>query len=114
MFAIPLPWLVNRYTIGIAVAVGLIVGGYAKGHHDAASACHDGELRAQIASMQRDIAAAAAAEDTQKKLADKLAATNADLQQQVTAYETELASRTAPACRLDQRDADRLRGVKGR
>jgi hypothetical protein len=101
----------NRYVLGSLVIGALIGGAYYKGYSSASLRCHDGELRAQIATMQRDMAAWRAADEVERMLQADLARDNADLQQKVTDYETDLATRPNPGCALSPADADRLRGI---
>ena len=114
MPAFLLPILLNRYTIGAVIALGLILGAYLKGYSAASANCHDAQLRAIIATQARDIKAA---ETASKMAADeqaRLAAENIELNNLVNDYEKELLLKPVPACSLDQRDVDRLRGIGGR
>lgn len=106
-----LSFLVNRYTIGAAIALGLMLGAYWKGYTSASSRCHEAELRAQIASMKRDLAAWKAADEIEKLLQADLARQNRELQDMVTDYEKELALRPDTGCRIDGRDVERLRRI---
>ena len=117
MPAFLLPLLVNRYTIGAAIAVGLILGAYWKGYSAASARCHDAELRAIIATQARDLKAWAAADKVAKDEQARMAAELIELQQMVTDYEKELLLRPAPACSLtpdDVRALERVRGNGGR
>jgi hypothetical protein len=111
MPAFLLPLLVNRYTIGAVIGLGLLLGAYWKGYSTAAQKCHDAELRTIIATQQRDMAAWRAADEVEKLLQADIEADNADLQDKVRQYETELAQRPDASCRLDERDVIRLRGI---
>lgn len=106
-----LPLLVNRYTIGAAIVLGLLLGAYWKGYSTAASRCHEAELRAIIATQARDLAAWKAADDIEKMLQADLEKQNRELSDLVRDYEKELLLRPAPGCSLDERDVDRLRGI---
>ncbi len=106
--------LLNRYTIGALLVAGLAAGAYWKGYSTAAGNCRDAELRAQIAAMERDLAAWKAADDVEKLLQQELNEQNADLQDKVKQYELELQNKPDAACRLDGRDIERLYGIGGR
>ena len=109
-----LVWLLfNRYTMGAALAVGLLAGAYIKGHSDASAKCHDAQLRAEIASLQRDMAAWKAADAVDKMLQDELERQSADLQQKVQDYEAELSKRPDNRCGLSPDDIGRLRVIDG-
>jgi hypothetical protein len=114
MPAFLMPLLVNRYTIGAVIGLGLLLGAYWKGHSTAAQNCRDAELRAQIATMQRDMAAWRAADDIEKLLQSELETQRNDLQDRVKQYEIELAQRPNGKCALDDRDIrnlDRMHGI---
>ena len=107
-----LSMLVNRYTVGVAIVLLMLGGAYYKGYHNAASDCHDAALTLQIANMQRDLDVAAKADKIQQQLQADLTTANEQLQQKVTDYEADLATRPADSrCALDKRDVDRVRGV---
>lgn len=108
-----LPLLVNRYTVGAAIAIGLLLGAYWKGYSTAAGRCHEAELRAKIATMERDLAAWKAADEVEKMLQADLDKQNRELQQLVVDYEKELLLRPAPACRLTPDDVRALERVRG-
>ena len=111
MPAFLLPLLVNRYTIGAVIALGLILGAYWKGYSTAAQKCHDAELRAIIASQARDLKAGEDAAKAAADLQSQLAADNIELHQTVQDYEKELLTKPAPDCALDSRDIDRLHSI---
>jgi hypothetical protein len=103
--------LVNRWTIGGLIALGLLTGAYFKGYWAAREACQDSALKAQIASMQRDLAAWQAADKVEAMLNDEIEASNRELEKKVQEYEDELSKRPVDGrCTLDQRDVDGLRG----
>lgn len=106
--------LLNRYTIGALLVAGLAVGAYWKGYSTAAGNCRDAELRAQIAAMERDLAAWKAADDVEKLLQRELDEQNADLQDKVKQYELELQNRPNGGCTLGPDDIGRLHGIGGR
>jgi hypothetical protein len=114
MPAFLLPLLLNRYTLGAVIALGLILGAYWKGYSAASARCHDAELRAIIATQARDLKAWESADAAAKDEAARLAAELIELQQMVTDYEKEILLKPAPACTLSDVDADRLRGIGGR
>ena len=87
MPAFLLPLLVNRYTIGAVIGLGLLLGAYWKGYSTAAQKCHDAELRAIIATQQRDMAAWRAADDMERLLQRELETQRNDLQDRVKQYE---------------------------
>ena len=110
-----MPLLVNKYTVGAVIGIGLLAGAYLKGYWAAREACQDSALKAQIAAMQRDMAAWRAADKVEKMLADELENENRELEQKVSDYEAELAKRPIDSrCLLDQRDVDGMRGNRGR
>jgi hypothetical protein len=111
MPAFLLPLLVNRYTIGAVIGLGLLLGAYWKGYSTAAQNCRDAELRAIIATQERDMAAWKAADEVEKQLQADIEADNADLQDKVKQYEIELAQRPDAKCALSPADVDRLRGI---
>lgn len=115
-------WLVSKliqpflpYILGGLVAAGLLgsVFAYFKGYGDAAQNCREAELRAQIATMKRDIAAWKAADEVEKILQNEIEADRRDLQDKVTQYETELAAKADTRCLLDERDVRSLDGLRG-
>jgi len=104
--------LINKYTIGAVIGIGLLVGAYAKGHHDAAMACHDAEKQAEIDSLKRDVEINAKSSKILGRLTQKLGQDNQDLQQKVTDYATELALHPELShCKLDGADLKRLRNI---
>lgn len=111
MPAFLIPLLLNRYTIGFLLIAGLVTGAYFKGRWTAEANCHEAELRAQIATMKRDLAAWKAADEVEKILQSEVEAERRDLQEKVTEYEIELALRPDTRCTLDGSDVERLRGI---
>lgn len=101
--------LMNRYTIGVIVVIGLMTGAYFKGKWSAESKCHEAELKAKIASMERDMKAWKDADYMANVLQQELEREHRQLQQKVSEYEAELATRPDNRCTLDQHDVDRLR-----
>lgn len=117
MPAFLIPLLVNRYTIGAVIALGLLLGAYWKGYTDAAARCHDAELRAIIATQARDLKAWESASKTDKDELARLASENIELNNTVNDIEKEFALKPVPPCRLtpdDVRALDRLHDKRGR
>lgn len=113
MPAFLLPLLLNRYTIGGVLALGLLLGAYMKGYMAASAKCHDAELRYKIASLERDIAASKAADEIEKMLQGDIERENLDLQKKVQDYEAELATRPDNRCVLSPADAAAINGLHG-
>lgn len=111
MPAFLMPLLLNRYTVGAVIVLGLLMGAYWKGYSTAAQKCHEAELRAIIATQARDLKAWELADSVAKDEQARLAAEMIELQQMVTDYEKELLLKPAPACTLSDDDARRLRGI---
>jgi hypothetical protein len=114
MIPIP-PWLwglfINKYTIGGVIGLGLLAGAYLKGYMAARETCQDNALKAQIAAMQRDLAAWKAADKVEDMLTAELEADARELEQKVADYERELSKEPLDTrCTLNERDVDRLRG----
>lgn len=109
-----LPYIVNRWTIGGLVGLGLLAGAYVKGYMAARDQCQDNALKAQIASLKRDMLAWKLADDIEQSLQADLAAELSKLERKVQDYEAELAKRPADArCSLtpdDVRSLNRMRG----
>ena len=103
--------LMNRWVIGGLVALAMLGGAYWKGYSAASQNCHDAQLRAVIASMQRDISAAAQADEVARAQAAALDAQRQQLESQVKDYEAALKSRPDPACTLSADDVRALGGV---
>jgi hypothetical protein len=94
--------------VGIVALCGLMAfAGDMHGRRSASAECKESERAAELAAAQRDLAAHKAAAAVAEKSAAELSTYSSDLEQRIIAYEAELKAR--PACRLDQRDADRLR-----
>lgn len=113
MPAFLLPLLLNRYTIGAVIALGLILGAYWKGYSNAAAQCHEAQLRAIIATQARDLKAWEASDKAAKDEAARLAAENIELNNLVTDYEKELLLKPAPSCSLTADDVRALERVRG-
>jgi hypothetical protein len=105
--------LLNKYTLGALAGVALLGGAYVAGYQKASQRCDEATLRAQIASLQRDIAQNTAAADVAKLLSQNIQKENKLLQEKVKDYEVDLAKRPNPSCTIDKRDADRLRSIGG-
>jgi hypothetical protein len=108
-----LPLIMNRYTVGAVIALGLILGAYWKGYSAASARCHDAELRAIIATQARDLKAWEAADSAAKDEQARLAAEMIELQNMVTDYEKELLLKPVPACSLTPDDVRALERVRG-
>lgn len=98
---------------GIAGAV-MLAGAYWKGHSDAAQNCREAELRAEIAALKRDVAAAEAAHRLEAAQTKELEAQRQQLAKEVADYEAALKVRPEPACTLTDDDIGRMRGQRGK
>lgn len=98
---------------GIVGALAL-AGAYFKGHSDAAQNCREAELRAQIAALERDVAAAEAAHRLEVAQTKELEAQRQQLAKEVADYEAALKVRPEPACTLTDDDIGRMRGKRGK
>lgn len=97
----------------VLLAGALAVGGaYVKGRMDGATRCHDAELRAVIASMQRDLTAQSQAQELEASQQAALEAQRQQLEEQVKDYEAALKIRPAAACALTDDDIGRLSGKR--
>lgn len=104
--------LLNRYTIGAVLCAGLIIGAYAKGYSNASAKCHDAALRAQIAGLERDMAAWKVADEVEQDQMAHLEKHHEELEAMVSEYEKELAARPpSNNCALSSDDVKRLRGI---
>lgn len=92
---------------GIAGAV-MLAGAYFKGHSDAAQNCREAELRAEIAALKRDVAAADAAHRLEAAQTKELEAQRQQLAKEVADYEAALKVRPEPACTLTEQDMKAL------
>lgn len=101
-----LPWAILG---GLCCILGLTGGAYLKGRADVAATCRAAELSAEIAGLQRDLAALKAAEKIDRQLRQELIAVREALQKQVADYEADLATRPNGLCALDGRDLEWLR-----
>lgn len=111
----PILWavLTNKYVIGLLLIVGLVTGAYFKGKSVAEANCHDAELQAKIATMQRDLTAWKAAGEIDTMLQKQLESDNQELQDKVTEYATDVATAPADAhCTLTDRDVRSLDGLR--
>lgn len=103
--------LLNRYVIGAGIGLALLGSAYLKGHHDAASACHDAALRAQIETLNKDIAIAKSAALDEQNRANDLAISSETANRKVADYEKHLATNKGDSCPLTGDDVRRLRGI---
>jgi len=106
--------LMNRWVIGGLVALAMLGGAYWKGYSAASQNCHDAQLRAVIASMQRDISAAAQADEVARAQAAALDAQRQQLESQVKDYEIALKTRPEPNCALTDADVGAVGRVPGK
>jgi len=67
----------------------------------------------QLRAAQRDIKVATDTAALAKKQADELTKSNDDLNRKVSDYESVIAKRSGPGCRLTGDDIKRLRGIDG-
>lgn len=101
-------WLMVVVGVGYA---GLY--GYNHGLESARAECQAEALRARLVIAERDLAIAKAAAEDAGTRASGIEAAAAVAERKVKDYEAELAARPAiPACRLDERDAQRLRSIQ--
>lgn len=103
--------LMNRWVIGGLVALAMLGGAYWKGYSTASANCHDAQLLAQIASMQRDVAAAAQAQEVERAQAAELEAQRQQLETKVNDYAEALNARPDAKCALTDDDLRSLGGV---
>mgnify|MGYP006921314829 CR=1 FL=1 len=108
---IALAILTNRYVMIPLLAIAMLFGVYTYGKSVARGECHDAQLRAQIASMQRDISAAQQASEVERAQSNALIVQRQQLESQVKDYEAALKSRPDPACTLSDDDVRALGGV---
>jgi hypothetical protein len=101
-----LPWILGGL---IALGTAGTMTAYFKGRADANANCREADLRAELATLKRDLAAWRAADEVENMLQRDLEAERKQLQERVSEYELELANRPDSRCVLDQRDVDRLR-----
>jgi hypothetical protein len=95
----------------LALLVGLAIG-FVKGEQSATAKCDAANLRAKIASLERDKnIQKAAAEEATAALAE-IAQQKSDLDGKVSSYEAELAKRDDNSCRLSPADIERLRAIR--
>lgn len=95
----------------VAMAAMLFGTGYYKGHSNAASACREKELRAEIAAMKYDVAVQNAADENEAKLNSQIAANAAARETELQAYVDELRSQKDCRRSLDGADIERLRKI---
>lgn len=115
-------WIVSKliepflpYILGGLVAAGLLgsVFAYIKGYGDAAQNCREAELRAELATLKRDMAAWKSADEIEAILRKQLESDAKELQDKVTEYETALAASPKDTrCTLDDRDVRSLDGLR--
>lgn len=107
-----LDWLLGvkwkLWAICLAGGTVALAGAYFLGRHDQAQACHEAELRVEIASLKRDLAVAKDAETAAEKARQELEADAERMKQEIDGYAEELSKRPDPGCNLTQPDIDRL------
>lgn len=97
----------------LAVITGSLGGAYIKGRLDSSANCHERELKAIIASMQRDRQAAIEADKKAKAQIKNMEQEAKRADEEIAKYEEELRNRP-DSCSLTVDDVNRLRGVGGR
>lgn len=106
---------IPKWLPAAGIAGGLaLTGAYWKGHSDAAGACREAELRAQIAALARDVAAAEAAHRLEAAQTKELEAQRQQLAKEVADYEAALKDRPEPNCTLSPHDVRSLGGLSGK
>lgn len=101
--------------VGVAGLIGAaFLTTYAKGYLDARNRCQEAQLRAEIATLKRDMAALKAADEIEAMLTRDLEAERDKLEKEVEDYEAELAQRPDSRCTLSPADVDRLSGKRKR
>ena len=96
---------------GIAGLLAL-TGAYWKGHWDAAQNCREAELRAKIASLERDISAEKDARSLEAAQLLELEGQRQQLAKEIADYEAALRTRPEPRCTLTDDDIGRLSGKR--
>lgn len=106
-----LPALKNVGVILIMIGVVLLahMTGYSRGAAGARAECHEADLKAQIASVQNQLAIQQATSADAEERAARIAADAAELQQKVTDYEATLSKRDV--CALTRADINGLRRI---
>lgn len=100
-------WLAGALAI---LALGWFI--YAKGYSAAEEKCDAASLRAQIATLERDLRIAKSAAADAERRAAVLDETLKANQDQINDYEAELAKRPDPQCGLTGDDVRRLQNLK--
>lgn len=98
---------------GIAGVV-MLAGAYFKGYSDAAQNCREAELRARIASLERDISAEKDARSLEAAQVLELEAQRQQLAKEIADYEAALRTRPEPNCTLSPDDVRSLGGMSGK
>jgi outer membrane murein-binding lipoprotein Lpp len=100
--------------VALAVmATSLLGGAYIKGRMDSSASCREGELRAQIATMERDRKMAEQSAERAKNQVKRLEEAAKRDDEEIARYEEELRKRP-DRCDITNDDVNRLRGGKGR
>ncbi|WP_224580103.1 hypothetical protein [Mesorhizobium sp. BR1-1-16] len=104
----------GRWLIVAVLVIGALGGLYGLGHRNGAAAADTRWQAAMAAEQTRQAAVRAKALDAAVSRELARAKDNAALQDQIDAYENELAARPAdPRCVLSDHDVDRLRKLQG-
>ncbi|MEN6306070.1 MAG: hypothetical protein ABFD96_25315 [Armatimonadia bacterium] len=98
----------------LAAAASVVGAAYLKGRMDSAGNCREAQLQAELATLQRDMAALKAADQIEAMLNADLEAERQKLEKEVADYEAALAARPDSACRLTPDDVGRLSGQRKR
>jgi hypothetical protein len=115
-------WLVSRlimpflpWVLAALMALGAAgsLAGYLKGRADANGNCQEASLRAELATMRRDVEAWKAADRIEAMLQAEIEAENRELEEKVTDYERELQKSPKPDCRLSPDDIRGFDGLRG-
>ena len=106
-----LPWILAGL---LAAGAAGSLAAYLKGRADASARCQEAALRAELATLKRDMAAWRTAEQVEDRLQAELESELREMEKKVGAYEKELSERPDSKCALDQRDIDGLRGNRKR
>ncbi|MFT3987168.1 hypothetical protein [Aestuariivirga sp.] len=93
-------WRKPLAVLALAIAI------WSHGYHTASRHCHDAELRVEIASLKRDLAAAEAAKDVADVMIKNINAENEQLERENA--DAEKARPADPQCRYDPADLEWL------
>ena len=89
----------------LLLCAGCLFAGYTKGTKTQAAICHEQEVRAELATVKRDLGIAKLGEAFAKQSGERLQAAVDDMEKTIAGYERDLAARpVAQACFADDRD----------